>query len=222
MSLEENIKRMVGLIIQHYDFLKLLYPPYLEGVGTPPKYTLSQLADQTEKDIGYLSRLVEKLSRRGILEIHEEPSPHGRPYKYPQLSSQAIRFISAIETAAKPPAEVTTKPAKFNRRQAVELLSALDSQRIKSKDVRNRRAELFSEYAKHSEYGLCEHEEVLETFTHMVEKPNEFLEGVEPEIVDSFYRALNNAIWWMLKRDMPRSTMRFKKPGRKYLRKRKP
>lgn len=134
-----DVKKVLGLLYRYYEFLEAFLPTDREGAGELPCYTLTQLVDKTGKDITYLSKLTDKLSRAGLLEIREEPRDRGgRPYKVSTLSPLGFRLLSAVEEAFRSaePEKVEIDPWRIE-----ECLSIMEDG-IWSEDVRYRFADL--------------------------------------------------------------------------------
>lgn len=94
-----------------HELAKIVARQYLlfQILHSGAELTLSDLATQTAKDRGNLSKLIKTLENKGILETKEVARARGRPLKYIRLNRQISKVISSIQDAVRP----TPKP-KYN------------------------------------------------------------------------------------------------------------
>ncbi|MBW2650709.1 MAG: hypothetical protein JRC66_06830 [Deltaproteobacteria bacterium] len=220
MTASLSSKELAGILYRRYEILEALYPDR--------EYTMTELSNKTGIDLGNLSKQIngsknvvgllelELPSGEALIDVREEERERGRPLKYVKLTEAGRKIISPIIEASRPKKEKPRKNVKFGKRYVDELLSVLDplkskhvnSRAVKSEKFRRRVAKLFRDYCAVPRYGLCEHEEVLRTFKRMVDEPEEFTAGVDREVADSFYSALDYALRWMLERGDPYSKVK--------------
>jgi len=170
---KKDVEKILGALYRHYEFLKLFMPKPTEGVSEMPRYTLTQLVDLTGgKDIGYLSKLTDKLEKIGLLEIHEEPRDRGgRPYKVSQLTPLALKILATIEESIKPREEKVEKLAESELWKIEWYMGKMDDLKL-GEDLRYKFAYRFFELVSEDPVlALSKCEEVKKSFEDWVKNP---------------------------------------------------
>ena len=154
----QETKKVLGAIHRHYDLLMGMMPSPTEGVGTMPMFTLSDLQNSSGKDIGYLSRLADKLVKLGILVESEKPKEGGgRPYRVLSLSPLGFKLLNAIKEATKPPEETKILVDPWKIEECINLIE----EDLWSEDIRYKFANELFELVRYDPVQALEKSSVL-------------------------------------------------------------
>jgi len=105
-DIERREKDLLKIVGRHHSLLKRLYPDH--------RFTLRDLATETRKDAGNLSKLITKLEQIGIVKTEKVQRIRGRPFRYITLNPKWIPVLSAISDATKPVSQIEYNPALIN------------------------------------------------------------------------------------------------------------
>lgn len=91
----EDIEEIARLVARHFKVLKKLYPNQERYLG--------KLADELGKDLGNLSKQIEKLEEKGLIATREEPKTEGgRPFKYCRLTEIGRKILAVYVEPRQP------------------------------------------------------------------------------------------------------------------------
>lgn len=124
---------IVKLVARHFATLKKLYPNR--------ECYLAELAGEVKKDMGNLSKQIEKLEEKGLIATREGPrSEGGRPFKYCRLTERGREILAVYVEPKRPEVkelpEADPKLVNF----VIEILETSQSEEtleLALKDLRN-------------------------------------------------------------------------------------